>query len=207
MYTRLVQWSVMIQRKPNTRGAGDQLRAQLIDAASRLLLEPQAISLPSLRAVARSCNVSPAAVYLHFDSQQALIRAVIDSYIAELGEHIEQAVPQQGDAAERVTAFAFAYARWGLSRPGAYQLLFESADRLDLPSTADQHQWHLLDRAGALVVEAAGAAAGAAPAAGLRLWSGMHGIVSLRIHKTTIDWPPLDAEVRNVLRGCGVGLV
>jgi hypothetical protein len=77
-----------------------------------------------------------------------------------------------------------------------YQLLFESADQLDpdsrLPDAAD--------RAMALGYELVAMIAPAqddAVAAAERLWFGLHGIVSLRLHKPDLPWrsdPEVEAE-------------
>ncbi len=143
-----------MERQPNARGSGEQLRAQLVAAASELLLSPQAVALPSLRAVARACSVSPAAIYLHFDSVQELTAAVLDAQLDDMEGAITSRLP---DAAPRVrlAALGAAYAQWGLSHPGAYQLVFESADRLDLPDRGHD-RWSLIEEAARLVVEASG---------------------------------------------------
>lgn len=179
-------------RAANVRGQGEQLRGELVEAASALLLQPQPVALPSLRAVARACSVSPAAVYLHFSSSQALIQAVIAAQVDSLGHQMRTAVAVETDPAERLYAFARAYAEWGLSHPGAYQLLFETADRLP-EASADHHQddednWDLMHEAVDLIARATGSS-GVAEQRAFRLWTGLHGIVSLRIHKRDASWP------------------
>ncbi len=201
----------MPQREQNDRGSGALLRAQLVAAASDLLLSPQALAAPSLRAVARACDVSPAAVYLHFDSQQALIGAVVDEQFAALSRFIRSAVDDGADDDDRLRMFALAYAEWGTTHPGGYQLLFETADRLgvpehdvpeqDVPEQDDEERWDLLREAADLLV-ALGAAQdeGAAHARALDLWTDLHGIVSLRIHKRDVVWPTSrDDDVRRSL--------
>lgn len=174
----------------NPRGQGDLLRARLVEAASAMLTDPQAIAVPSLRAVARACEVSPAAVYLHFDSQVALIQAVIDEQLARMSAAVADR-DAVGTPAERLTALGLAYVEWGIANPGAYQLLFESADRLDVASPHDESEsrWDLIRGAAALI----GAALGTSPERSRRLafqvWAALHGIASLRIHKPDLDWP------------------
>lgn len=182
----------MTKREPNARGTGEQLRQQLVAAASELLLSPQSVALPSLRAVARACSVSPAAVYLHFESQQALLTAVIESQLLDLGAAIRSA-PQH--ELGPIVAFGLAYAGWGLEHPGAYQLLFESADRLDLPG----HEHH--DAGDALIAEGSALIAAAVPGAdaprlAMSVWAALHGIVSLRLHKPDMHWhTDLETEI------------
>lgn len=193
----------MPTRQPNARGEGEQLRQQLVAAASVLLLDTQSVDAPSLRSVARSCNVSPAAVYLHFASRDALIVAVIDAHLADLRAHMEQAIATASESpAAQLLAFADGYVGWGLAHPGAYQLLFESADRLNIPGHGDpvtssgDERWYLLRRSEELL-EAASGVLGSLGA--LRLWTALHGMVSLRLHKPDLKWPPAAKETRVIV--------
>ena len=137
-----------IARERNARGSGEQLREQLIAAANDLLVRPQRLSVPSLRAVARACGVSPAAVYLHFDSVEALILAVIEAQYDDLGASLAAAREGMMPGPELLIAAGLGYAEWGLAHPGAYQLLFESADELQLATTVDlegARGWDLIE--------------------------------------------------------------
>jgi AcrR family transcriptional regulator len=190
----------MTHREPNARGTGDQLRDQLVAAASELLLTTQAVALPSLRAVARACSVSPAAVYLHFESVQALISAVIDAQLQALEATMHAEIDTTAAASEQMVQLARAYVGWGLEHPGAYQLLFETADRLEIPDhDLDDPSWNLIDETADLVTLATGAGLGQARESAFRLWAAMHGIVSLRIHKPGVPWPDAAAEVSAVV--------
>lgn len=181
-------------REPNARGAGDQLRAQLVAAASALLVDPQSVALPSLRAVARACSISPAAVYLHFDSAQALTAAVLDAQLDDLEASVRSALPEGAPPRERLAALGNAFALWGLGHPGAYQLVFESADRLDLPDR-EHARWSLIGEAAGMIVAETGVAPAVAGATAVRLWTMLHGLVSLRIHKPMLEWPPVETEI------------
>ncbi len=191
----------MTQREPNARGEGDQLRRDLVDAASRLLLSPQKIALPSLRAVARACSVSPAAVYLHFASQQALISAVIDAQLEQLSVYIQNRIQPRETPSDRLHALAAGYVEWGLAHAGGYQILFESADQFGIPPHADDDdRWDLIRDAAALLVAAGGIGPADASVVALRLWAALHGIVSLRLHKSDIVWPTtVEFETRLVV--------
>lgn len=190
----------MTTREPNPRGSGDRLRAQLVAAASELLLTTQAVALPSLRAVARACSVSPAAVYLHFDSAQSLVSAVIDAQLHALEAAIHDQIGDTDPPASQLMQLGGAYVGWGLEHPGAYQLLFESADRLEIPDhDLDDPSWNLIDETAALVALAAGVGPSVARESAFRLWAAMHGIVSLRIHKPAVPWPDAATDVSAVV--------
>jgi AcrR family transcriptional regulator len=177
----------MPKRESNPRGEGDVLRAQLVDAAAAMLLAPRGIELPSLRAVARACGVSPAAVYLHFESQHALIIAVIEAQLGELASYVRDRLAAAADSGQ-LEALGIAYAEWALAHPGGYQLLFESADELATEEHNGEPGWELV-YAVESQLRAAGLSDAAAKSSAYRLWASIHGVVSLRLHKPDLVWP------------------
>jgi|EBPBio282013_DNA_FD.fasta_scaffold01436_4 AcrR family transcriptional regulator len=176
------------RRAANRRGEGDQLRLELIRAATDLLVQPRQVSPPSLRAIAREVGVSPSGVYLHFASQDDLIAAVIDAQYDELRAALAATDKPAAEPLDRLLAMARTYVRWGIDHPGAYQLLFESADALPAGSMAGGTGDEIMDGVAALV-RAHGSAKGAeARHTGMRIWIALHGLVSLRIHKPHASW-------------------
>jgi AcrR family transcriptional regulator len=182
------------KREPNARGAGVRLRSQLVDAASELLLRPQPLAAPSLRAVARACNVSPAAVYLHFESQQSLIWAVIENQLDALRTDLPRLDDPELPLTDRMRRFAEGYVSWGIAHPGAYQLIFESADQLGLEAHEGGPGWDLILGAAALIAEAGELDETEAELMATRVWVALHGLVSLRIHKAGLQWPTTAAD-------------
>jgi AcrR family transcriptional regulator len=189
-------------RRPRSpRGEGEQLRAALLAAAESLLVEPRNAAPLSLREVARLAGVSPAAVYLHFASAQELIAAVVELESRRL---VDAVLGSHGDAANDdevpvpsvgLADIATRYVEWGLANPGAYQLLFESADRLGNPVGPGETGWVVVDAAvAALQRDSAGDGGVAlttedATRSAMRAWAALHGIVSLRLHKGEALWP------------------
>jgi AcrR family transcriptional regulator len=159
------------------------LRSELIAAAVSMLSEPQPVTVPSLRSIARACHVAPSAVYWHFPSEADLRSAVLDAQYADMVDSVEHALSKAPPGADPLTVAGEAYIAWGLTHPGAYQLLFESGD--PLPATRAAAGPRLQQR---IVSLAAAANPAASFAAALLLWSAWHGIVSLRLHKTDWDW-------------------
>ena len=179
------------------RRAGDQLRWELLSAAADLAAAPRPVAIPSLRAVARACDVSASAVYRHFPSQAALTRALLMRQRDALDAAILDGDNPAQDPAVRLRRLARAYVRWGLANPGMYQLLFESADQLDpdsrLPDAADR----AMQLGYELIAKIASTRDDDPIAAAERLWFGLHGIVSLRLHKPDLPWrsdPETEAE-------------
>ncbi|MEV6097856.1 TetR/AcrR family transcriptional regulator [Nocardia sp. NPDC051981] len=170
-------------RQRRTRGEGERLRAELVAAAIDLLLEPQPLPAPSLRAIARACGVAPSAVYMHFASQDALNYAVIAELFGRLRADLDAADPEAASPAERLDALLGAYLTWAENHPGAYQLLFERPDPLD--TEGEGPGLDLLDRLARLLP---GADPQARRATALRIWCAVHGVTSLRIHKPSAPW-------------------
>ena len=179
----------MTARESNRRGEGENLRADLVRAATELLVAPQGLAAPSLRAIARECGVSPSAVYLHFDSQAALISAVVDAQYDELAAALAKADRPRSVPLARLQALARAYVTWGMEHPGAYQLLFESADTLPVAFEGSAVADGLMDQVAALVRAHANIRSDEAKRRAQRIWVSLHGLVSLRIHKPHASWP------------------
>lgn len=178
----------MARREANKRGEGEQLREELIRAATELLVRPQSIAVPSLRAIAREVGVSPSGVYLHFASQDELIAAVIDTQYDEL--RIALAATDRPAAAprDRLLAMARTYTAWGIEHPGAYQLLFESADSLPGGSPTVDTGDELMEGVALLVRAESGLTLAKSRTVAMRIWVSLHGLVSLRIHKPHASW-------------------
>jgi len=171
------------------------LRAKLVAAAVEMLEAPQAIAVPSLRSIARACQVAPSAVYWHFPSDSELRVAILDAEYADLAATVERSLAKARKGSNRLVLAWQAYAAWGLAHPGGYQLLFESSDRLAATRADDD------PRPPDRFVELAATFDPAAPLTSARLmWSAVHGIVSLRLHKTDVDWKiSLDTAVSHVV--------
>ena len=184
------------RRQANPRGQGAGLRQELVLAARDLLVRPQVLNSPSLRAVARASGVAPSAVYLHFGSADELLQAVVDDQFDSLRSAI-----QASENAGSVAAQAVAYVAWGLGNPGGYQLIFESADQLGLRAPAGPVAgWDLIEALERAISHERQQTISSDILA-LRLWTGLHGIVSLRLHKPDLDWPTsAEGEARQVVQ-------
>ena len=167
-----------------------------------MIATPRPMAVPSLRAVARACGVSPTAVYRHFASQDDLTKAVL----ASEHEVFERAVLAADDPGspprERLRQLLGAYAQWGVTHPGVYQLLFETGEQLGTGASAAVASDQLLQHVSTLVAAHRGSVATETEAAlaSERLWRAAHGLVSLRIHKPGHPWlTDLAAEAWDVV--------
>ena len=112
-------------RRRNPRGQGDRLRADIIEAASRLLADPAAPPL-TLRGVARAAGVAATSVYLHFADTDELVLAVADQHFSAMLAAEQAARDAAATPRDAVRAMALAYCDFGLANPGLYLVMFAS---------------------------------------------------------------------------------
>ncbi len=187
-----------VPRSRNARGEGEKLRGEIINAAVDVLSALGPEDPFSLRSVAKMANIAAPSVYIHFAERNALLLAVLEKLFAEQVEiravAEREAAKAGGGAWERLLARSLASVRFGLENPGHYKVLFEGrvVPRLNDPRIAS-FGLPLLSRSVELIREIpaqSGRISDDPERLSLLLWSGLHGIISLRINKPTLDWPP-----------------
>lgn len=99
------------------------LKGELIRACRQLLLE-EGYRNCSLRKIAREAGVTATSVYLHFESKDELIHAVMERSIAELNRRLEEAASGAGGATERLEGLARTYVRYALDHQREYQVIY-----------------------------------------------------------------------------------
>jgi len=196
-------------RRRNPRGQGERLRADIIEAASRLLADPASPPL-TLRAVAREVGVAATSVYLHFADIQSLVVAVADRRFSELVQMQNQAMDSDAGVTaavtprERVLAGCMAYCEFGLTHPGHYQVMFVTPlpmmENVPIEQTPGYRVFQQLINAVAATIASPEPSpppdkASEAFAIATMIWQQLHGIVSLRISRPRFPWPPLPAQV------------
>ncbi|MEO5825767.1 MAG: TetR/AcrR family transcriptional regulator [Gemmatimonadales bacterium] len=165
---------------PENRYHHGNLRAALIDATRRLLLDRDPESL-SLRQAAREVGVSANAPYRHFEDKDALLGAVAAEGFRVLMELIRDSA-NGTETSKRLEAIGVAYCQFVAREPGLVRVMFGPRLR-----AAKRHPG--LDEAerGAFAELAAAVDAvepSTSPEDGIRnavgLWSVMHGYATLR---------------------------
>jgi AcrR family transcriptional regulator len=191
------------RRTINARGQGGRLRAELLDAAGRLLEAGGWSAEITLRGVAREAGVAAPSIYDHFPHLDDLLLALVDQYLADLSEVLGRAVRRVRDhhPQTRLRAVARAYLRWGLDHPGPYSLVFEghglsSGDGSGGPYPPAEP----LDTLIGVLVEQDPAPANPRLVA-VAVWTGLHGMVSLRSARPDAAWPSLNRHLDAVLAG------
>ena len=104
---------------------GSDVRSRLVEAAARLLGEEGPAAL-SARRLAAETGTSTMAVYTHFGSMPALVRAVAVEGFARLQARVA-AIEPSGDALEDLRRSAVAYREHALANPHIYAVMFGSA--------------------------------------------------------------------------------
>jgi AcrR family transcriptional regulator len=115
-------------RARNPWGQGERLRAEVLEAAARLLGELGTVEGLSLRGVAREVGVAPASLYGHFADKSALIDALLEYVHEQLVVLLREAgaAVDEGDPVGRVRAQLHAFCRFSLANPGHYRMMFVS---------------------------------------------------------------------------------
>lgn len=186
----------MSERKRNPRGQGERLREDIVTAAAAMLADPAAPPL-TLRGVARAVGVAATSVYLHFDDVESLVLEVARRGFGELRAAQEAAMDTVTGPCERLRAGALAYCEWALANPGHYQWMFANPLRISASSWEGLPGQPVFAMLVAAVAECLGRSA-ADPESALTarlLWHLLHGMVSLRIARPFLPWPPIPETV------------
>jgi AcrR family transcriptional regulator len=152
------------------------LRIQILDAA-RVIVMREGFDALSMRKIAGAIGYSPASLYLHFASRDAIAHALCAEGHAQLLEslHAHDGVVEP---VERLKAMAHAYVTFGQTHAEVYRLIFmqnpayTEAAFNDIAS-AGETVLSMLTRTLALVQNHAARAE--------TLWAALHGIVSLSL--------------------------
>lgn len=192
------------RRQRNRRGEGTRLRAELIEAAARLLESSGDAHVLTLTAVAREAGIAPPSVYRHFPGLSQLIEAVVADRFQRLDEALVEAMTAASHPAKALRACCAAYCRFGLEHPGYYQVLF-SADLALSPGRPGgrpgERVFGRLVTAIQACVDIGSARHEEASVMAVNVWVALHGIVSLRTSRPHHPWPPVDMLVNAALAG------
>ncbi len=195
-------------RSRNARGEGEKLHGEIIDAAVDVLSALGPEDPFSLRSVARRAKIAAPSIYIHFSDRDVLLLAVLEKLFAEQvavrAAAEADAARSGGGAWERLLARSVASVRFGLAHPGHFKVLFEGrvVPHLNDPRIAAFGR-PLLVRSMELIREIParpGRVSDDPERLSLLLWSGLHGVISLRINKPTLDWPSATELAEQIAR-------
>ncbi|MCW2686984.1 MAG: TetR family transcriptional regulator [Mycobacterium sp.] len=196
-----------MRRRRAARGSGDQLREEILDAATELLLETGHAKEVSIRSVAQRVGVTPPSIYLHFADKDALMDAVCARYFEKLDEEMQRVAVGQASTLDVLRAQGLAYVRFATQTPVLYRIatMGEGRPGSDVDITLNSSAFvHMRKSVQALMDEGI-YAPGDPTMAALELWTAGHGVAALLIAKPYLPWGDAEQFADRVLRSvcCG----
>lgn len=188
-----------------------QARHRILDAARELFVE-HGVDAVTMREIAKRLGCSATALYLHFRDKEALIRELCDTDFLALAHEL-QAMAQITDPVERLNMLGVGYARFALTHPNHYRLMFMTPQLACKVENSDiEHGNAEQDAYAFLQVMVADAHAAGCFRQDLAdpeliaqtLWAGIHGVCALEItlHSGNwLNWRPFEQrlEIMQVL--------
>ncbi len=112
------------ERKIGRQKAVSDLKRGLILDAARKVFEAEGLDGASLRTIAATAGYTPAALYFHFVSKEAIYAEVLRGSLANLGQAVSRAVLRTKTPADRLRAAAMAFFRYYADNPRDLDLGF-----------------------------------------------------------------------------------
>jgi AcrR family transcriptional regulator len=113
----------MEQRAGRKKAVTDLKRGLILNAARRVF-EADGLDGASLRAIAAAAGYTPAALYFHFDSKEAIYAEVLRGSLVNLAEAVGRATLCSKTPAERLRAAAMAFFNYYADNPRDLDLGF-----------------------------------------------------------------------------------
>ncbi|HEX3900411.1 MAG TPA: TetR/AcrR family transcriptional regulator [Mycobacteriales bacterium] len=198
--------SAPARRQRSQRGSGEQLHAEIVAAAKRLLADATSVDEVSIRAVADAVGVTPPSIYLHFSDKNELVAAVVADVFAELDAAMLAEAGLAEGPLDRLRANGMAYVRFAVGHPEHYRIAM--MDPCPTPGVDEVLASSAFVHFQATVQECMDAgifAKGDPIPTTLDLWSAAHGIASLLIAKPFMPWGDVDAVADRVLCAAALG--
>lgn len=99
----------MEQRRQGRRQDVSAHKRALILEAARAVFAAEGLEGASVRAIAARAGYTPAALYFHFESKEAIYAEVLQASLAALGRAVGEAVAEAGSPGQQVHAAAMAF--------------------------------------------------------------------------------------------------
>jgi AcrR family transcriptional regulator len=191
-------------RRSNQR---EELRSIILDAAREMFVE-EGFEAFSMRKLAARVGYSPASIYQHFASKDALFQTLVQGSFQALVEVQAQAAANV-DAPGPVAALKrgmHSYVRFGLDHPNEYRLAFLMPASGKRSASAEAAFDSLRRRVEACIAAGLFRAIDAELAA-QSLWVAVHGVTSLLIVKPSFPWVEKDRLIEQVIHNAVQGMV
>ena len=196
-----------MKRRRAPRGSGEQLREEILDATTELLLETGHAKAVSIRSVAQRVGVTPPSIYLHFADKDALLDAVCARYFEKLDEQMQRLAADQPSMIDVLRAQGLAYVRFAMKTPELYRIAMmgESREGSDVDMALNSSAFlHMRTAVEALIAEGT-YPPGDATTLALELWTVAHGVAALLISRPYLPWHDAEALADRVMRSVCIG--
>jgi len=196
-----------VRRRRAPRGSGEQLRDEILDATTDLLLETGHAKEVAIRSVAQRVGVTPPSIYLHFADKDALLDAVCARYFEKLDAEMQRMAADQPSSIEVLRAQGLAYVRFAMKTPELYRIatMGEGSPGSDIDITLNNSAFrHMRNSVETLMSEGI-FPAGDSTTVALELWTAAHGVAALLISKPYLPWGDVEEFADRVLRAVCIG--
>jgi AcrR family transcriptional regulator len=112
------------ERMTGRRKAVSDLKRELILDGARKVFEADGLEGASLRAIAAAAGYTPAALYFHFESKEAIYAEVLRGSLADLGQAVNRSIARTKTPVDRLRAAAMAFFRYYSDNPRDLDLGF-----------------------------------------------------------------------------------
>lgn len=112
------------EQKIGRQKAVSDLKRELILNAARTVFEAEGLEGASLRAIAAGAGYTPAALYFHFESKEAIYAEVLRCSLENLGQAVSRAISRAKTPPDRLRAAAMAFFRYYADNPKDLDLGF-----------------------------------------------------------------------------------
>jgi AcrR family transcriptional regulator len=196
-----------MKRRRAPRGSGEQLRDEILDATTDLLLETGHAKDVSIRSVAQRVGVTSPSIYLHFSDKDALLDAVCAQYFEKLDEEMQGAAADQSSMIEVLRAQGLAYVQFATKTPELYRLatMGESRPGSDIDVTLNNAAFRHMRNTVEMLMAEGTFPTGDSTAVALELWATAHGVAALLISKPHLPWGDVQEFADRVLRAVCIG--
>jgi AcrR family transcriptional regulator len=196
-----------LRRRRAPRGSGEQLRDEILDAATELLLETGHVKAVSIRSVAQRVGVTSPSIYLHFADKDALLDAVCARYFEKLDQEMQQVAVAQPSTIDVLRAQGLAYVRFAMKTPELYRIatMGESRPGSDVDVALNSSAFvHMRTSVESLIAEGVYPPCDPVTKA-LELWTVAHGVSALLISRPYLPWGDAEEFADRVMRSVCIG--
>jgi AcrR family transcriptional regulator len=196
-----------LRRRRAPRGSGEQLRDEILDAATDLLLETGHVKAVSIRSVAQRVGVTSPSIYLHFADKNALLDAVCARYFEKLDEEMQQVAVGQPSTIDVLRAQGLAYVRFAMKTPELYRIatMGESRPGSDVDAALNSSAFVHMRTSVESLMEEGVYPPGDPVAKALELWTVAHGVAALLISRPYLPWGDAEEFADRVMRSVCIG--